>query len=165
MIEPIERGGDAGELADGGLGGGRCAAVDRAVVVGAAGAEAGRSGDDRLAGERAHLGDVVVARGDAGEGSLAHHVDAQRVVGDLTHDVDGARAHVDRVHVVGERLPVPADALGERGAGDVLHAFHQLDEPLAILLAHRREADPAVAHHAGGDAWRLDGAMSSSQET
>ena len=36
--------------------------------------------------------------------------------------------------------------------GDVLHALHQLDEPLVAVGGRRREADAAVAHHHGGDA-------------
>ena len=49
-------------------------------------------------------------------------------------------------------LPSPRDALGERGAGNVLDAFHQLDERRLATRAHRREADAAVAHHARRDA-------------
>ena len=44
---------------------------------------------------------------------------------------------------------MPSD---ERGAGDVLDALHQPDEPLVLVGAHRREADAAVAHHHRGDA-------------
>ena len=40
----------------------------------------------------------------------------------------------------------------QRGARDVLDAFHQLDEPVVVGRAHGREADAAVAHHDGGDA-------------
>jgi hypothetical protein len=40
----------------------------------------------------------------------------------------------------------------QRSTGDVLHAFHQLDEAIAVGGPHRREADAAVAHHDGGDA-------------
>ena len=64
-----------------------------------------------------------------------------------------ARGHpLERVEVLGEGLPVPLDALGERGAGDVLDALHQLDEPLVPVGARRREADAAVAEDGGGHA-------------
>ena len=63
-----------------------------------------------------------------------------------------ARRVVERVEVLGEALPVPVDALVQRGAGDVLDALHQLDEEALAAGAHRREADAAVAHHDGGDA-------------
>ena len=59
---------------------------------------------------------------------------------------------VERVEVLGERLPLPLDAGGERGAGDVLDAFHQADQPVVPVGLHRREADAAVAHDDRGDA-------------
>ena len=58
----------------------------------------------------------------------------------------------ERVEVLGERLPLPLDALVQRGAGDVLDALHQLDEPVLLAGPHRGEADAAVADHDGGDA-------------
>ena len=72
-------------------------------------------------------------------------------------------ARVERVEVLGERLPAPVDALGERGAGDVLDALHQLDQPLLVARAHRREPDAAVAGDDGGDAVPDDGSSSGSQ--
>ncbi len=86
------------------------------------------------------------------DAALAHHVDAQRRVRQERGDVHRERAPVERVEVLGERLPLPLDALVQRGAGDVLHAFHQLDEAFVLVGAHRREADPAVADHDRGDA-------------
>ncbi len=84
--------------------------------------------------------------------ALAHHVGAQRGVGHLRADVERARHALERVEVLGEGLPVPLDAFGQRGAGDVLDALHQLDEPLVRVGAHGREADAAVAEDGGGDA-------------
>ena len=40
----------------------------------------------------------------------------------------------------------------QRGARDVLDALHQLDELAVVAVAHRGEADAAVAHHDGGHA-------------
>jgi hypothetical protein len=48
--------------------------------------------------------------------------------------------------------PLPLDALGQRGAGDVLDALHDLDEPLLATRLHRREPDAAVAEERGGHA-------------
>ena len=79
-------------------------------------------------------------------------VGAHGAVGDLRADVDGELAAVEHVEVLGEALPVPGHALGERGAGDVLHALHELDEPLLLAGAHRGEAHAAVAGDDGGDA-------------
>ncbi len=58
---------------------------------------------------------------------------------------------VERVEVLGERLPAPVDALGERGAGDVLDAFHEADQPLLVTRANGGEPDAAVAGDHGGD--------------
>ena len=44
------------------------------------------------------------------------------------------------------------EAFVQHGAGDVLDAFHQLDEPVVVGRAHRREADAAVADDDRGDA-------------
>src|SRR5439155_7337976 len=54
--------------------------------------------------------------------------------------------------VLGEGLPAPLDALVQCGTGDVLDAFHQLDEALLATRAHRREAHAAVADDDGGHA-------------
>ena len=80
-----------------------------------------------------------------GRAPLPHRVRAHRAVRHLHADVDRERAAVERVEVLGERLPAPVDALGQRGAGDVLDALHQADEPLLVARAHRREPDAAVA--------------------
>ena len=66
--------------------------------------------------------------------------------------MSSTRRGVERVEVLGERLPLPVDALVQRGAGDVLDAFHQLDEEVVAAGPHRREPDAAVAHHHGGHA-------------
>ena len=59
---------------------------------------------------------------------------------------------VDVVEVLGERLPLPRQALVEGDAGDVLDALHQLDQAVVVGRAHRREPDAAVAHHGRRDA-------------
>ena len=86
--------------------------------------------------QSAHRRDVL-GRGRLVAGAaLAHRVGANRAVGHLA-------AHVDRrssclpidVEVLGVGLPAPGDALGERGAGDVLDALHQLDQPVLVTRA------------------------------
>ena len=94
-------------------------------------------------------GREVVGRRDAGTGARAHHVGAHRRVRHVRADVDHAGAPRERVEILGERLPLPVDALPQRGAGDVLDALHQLDELLLASGVHRREPDAAVAHHHG----------------
>ena len=107
---------------------------------------------DRLAHVPRHLGDVVGGRVLVGDAALAHHVHAQRHVRQERGDVHRELEAVERVEVLGEGLPAPLDALVQRGAGDVLDAFHHLDQALLPTRAHRREADAAVADDDGRDA-------------
>ena len=86
------------------------------------------------------------------DAALAHHVEPQRAVRHRGADVDAAAQPGDHVEVLGERLPAPRDALVERRAGDVLDAFHQLDQVRLGAGTDGREADAAVAHDDGGDA-------------
>ena len=129
-------------------------AVHRAVADRPAGREAHRAGFDGLVHELRHLGDVVGRRRFVVGATLAHHVGAQRAVGDHRGDVGGVLATLEFVEVLGKRLPVPRDALAQRGTGDVLDALHQLDQEVVLVGFGRREADAAVAHHDGGDAVR-----------
>src|SRR6202034_2026443 len=101
--------------------------------------------------ESGHLGDPL-RRGGVVRPPLAHDVGPQRTVGDEGRHVEYTRRPLHLVEVLAEGLPVPVHALGERGAGNVLDALHQLNQPGAVGLAGRREAHAAVAHHDGGDA-------------
>ena len=82
--------------------------------------------------------------------ALAHDVGPHRAVGDLGSDVDGESAALQGVEVLGEALPLPLDAFGESGAGDVLDALHEADEPVVAVRTGRREADAAIAGDDGG---------------
>ena len=125
-------------------------AAEIAVTACPAGRHPERAGvhgldDDRVHGlELAGVGVFV--------GAPAHHVRAHRRVRNVRTDVDRARCPVEGVEVLGKRLPVPRDPLGERAAGDVLDAFHELDEPLVPVGARRREADAAVPEDGRGHA-------------
>ena len=130
----------------------RCRLTPAAAVVARAGrGEPQRPGGDALGGQLGHQRDVVVGGGLARCPPVAHHVQAQRAVGHLGGEVDVVRTPFEGVEVLGKRLPLPRDAFVQRGAGDVLDAFHELDEPIAVGRTHRREAHAAVAHHHGGD--------------
>ena len=98
-----------------------------------------------------HAGQVVGGRRLVVGAPFVHHVGAQRAVRKLRGDVDRTREAVEGVEVLGEGLPLPRDALVQRGAGNVLHALHELDQELVAVAAHRRESDAAVAEHRGGD--------------
>ncbi|MNN29050.1 hypothetical protein D3C81_1426380 [compost metagenome] len=71
-------------------------------------------------------------------------------MGQLRAAVDIAGTRFQRGEKVIEALPLPVQPFVQGDAGNVLDAFHQLDQALAVALAHRREADAAVAHHHGG---------------
>ncbi len=124
-------------------------AGQRLVLVGAAGGEADGAGLQRLLRQPAHGFDVLGRRLLAGDGALAHDIDPQGMVGDLGRDIDGARQPRERVEVVREAFPVPLQAFGQRDAGDVLDAFHQIDQRLLVLLADGGEAHAAIAEHDG----------------
>ena len=49
---------------------------------------------------------------------------------------------LERVEVFGEGLPFPLDPLVQRGAGDVLDALHELDEPRLLARAYRARSRP-----------------------
>ena len=131
---------------------GRQLALAGAVVQRAAGGEAEGAGLDGLAGQLGHRRDVLRRRRLAVGAALAHHVQAHRPVRDLGAEVDVTRLAVDVVEVLGERLPLPRQALVQGDAGDVLDTLHQLDEAVVVGRADRGEPDAAVAHHGRGDA-------------
>ena len=58
-----------------------------------------------------------------------HDVGANGPVSNLRTDVDTPAPLVERVEILGEGFPLPCNAFAERGAGDVLDAFHQLNQP------------------------------------
>jgi len=117
----------------------------------AGGREAEGAGLEALLHELRHLLDVFGGGLLVLRPSLAHHVRADRTVGDLGGDVDGAGHLLQRVEILGEALPVPLDAFGQRGAGNVLDTLHQLDQVVLLARAHGCEADSAVPHDHRGD--------------
>ena len=145
-----ERPADADQLIGAGGGARRQLAVLGAVQQCAGRREADRPGLDRLAHDLGHGLDLVGCRLGVLAAAVAHHVRPHGAVGDERAHVDGAGHAVELVEVLGERLPVPAHALGEGGAGDVLDALHELDQPRPLGRVGRGEADAAVAHDDGG---------------
>ena len=73
-------------------------------------------------------------------------------MGDLHADVHDALLARENIHVFRERAPAPREPLAHGTAGDVLHALHQLDQPVVAFLVRGREPHAAVAHHRGGNA-------------
>ena len=116
------------------------------------GRDAEGAGLDRLFDDATHGFDVFGGGGLVACATFAHHVGAHRPVRHLGADVDAETTLVEDVEVFGERLPPPGDALRECCPGDVLDAFHELDQPLFASRVHGGEPDSAVAHHDRRDA-------------
>ena len=127
-------------------------AVHGPVREGARGGHAQSARSHGVGHDAFHASDIVGAGGLVAGAALAHHVGPHRAVGNLGAHVNGPPAVVEGVEVVAEGLPAPGDALGQGGAGDVLHALHELDQPFLGAGAHRCEPHSAVAHDHGGDA-------------
>ena len=70
----------------------------------------------------------------------------------LGADVGDELASIERIEVLGERLPFPFDAIGQGRSRDVLDPLHQADQPLASFGFGRGETDTAVPHHDRGHA-------------
>ena len=119
------------------------------VPVEARGGKPQCAGFESRAGQPAHLGHVCGRR--IVVAALAHDVVAHGHVRYLGPHVHGVRG-VDAVEIFGERFPAPGNAVMERGAGNVLHAFHELHQLVLGAGPHRRETDAAIAHDDRGDA-------------
>src|SRR5262249_40074897 len=83
---------------------------------------------------------------------LAHRIRTNRSVRDLTADVNGEISPLDRIEVLRVALPAPRNAFRQRGAGNVFHALHELDQPVFPAGAYGGEAHATVAGHHGGHA-------------
>ena len=116
-------------------------------------AEAKRASPHRRAGNARHGFEVVGAGGFAGDGALAHHVEAQGSMGELGAHVEAVGPGVQVGQVLGKGLPLaPGHAFKQSGAGDVLDALHQVDEVFRAPLGNWCEAHAAVAHDHRGHA-------------
>src|SRR6185437_8149934 len=114
--------------------------------------EAQRPRLDALAHQPGHRVDVRGRGRLITRAALAHRVCADGPVRDLAADVDGEAPPFDRIEVFGVAFPAPRDAFGQRGAGNVLNALHQFDQPVLTAGAHRGETHAAVAGDQGGHA-------------
>ena len=122
------------------------------MVEGARGREAERAGPHGLSGQHSHGAVILGGGGIAARAALAHHVDAQCGVRQLRADIHVEGALRQPVHIVREAFPGPGQSGAQNRFGNILDAFHQLDQPLMIGRPAGREADAAIAHDGGGDA-------------
>ncbi len=84
---------------------------------------------------------------------------------ELRAEVDGRLAVLERVEVLREGLPLPVDAFGERGAGNVFDAFHQLDQPLFLAGRTGAKPTPQLPITTVVTPWPPEGSSRSSQVT
>ncbi len=62
-------------------------------------------------------------------------------------EIDRVRNTINAIHVFRKRLPAPGNTLVQRGTRNILNAFHQLNELIAISFANRRKSDATVSQH------------------
>ena len=107
----------------------------------------------RLVEQAAELG-VLRAGGAAPRLRIleAEHPDEERPDRDVGQEVDRLRGALHRIEEFGEAHPVPGHPLLHRGERDRLDPGHRQHRPLALLRAHRGEAEAAVPDDRGGDA-------------
>ena len=82
--------------------------------------------------------------------ALAHGIAAQGRVRHLRADIDHMRQPLQRIEVLRKALPVEGQTFGQYRPGDVLDAFHQIDQEVGRAAAQRRESYAAVAKERGG---------------
>ncbi len=121
------------------------------MIKGARSGKAHRAGVHRRFGQRRHLRDIVHARLFAIGTAFAHHEHTQRGVWQLQANIQVELAAGQAVEIFREALPIPRQAVLQDREGQILHAFHQPDQPILILHPTRREAHPAIAGNHRGD--------------
>src|SRR5690606_21896170 len=128
----------------------RVLAVARAVIDRARGREAEGAGLQRFSDQPRHLPPVLGRRGFAVRPAFSHDVDPQRRMADLSGDIQVVVPLCQRIHVVGEGLPVPGEPFGQDHFGNVLDPFHQADQSIVVGGAAGSEPDAAIAHDDAG---------------
>ena len=118
------------------------------------GCEADRTGLDRLFGKAPHPGKIIRSSYFAVRAAFAHRINPQGGVGQVNRNINIACPGLKNVEIFGESLPIPRQAFGHHDAWNILYPFHNIDQHRVIFSAARCKADPAIAHHHGGDAVR-----------
>jgi len=122
--------------------------------------EAAEPGVHALVQEPGHLLALVLRCRFARFGLLeAHDVSHQRRRGHVLDDIDALGGAVERVQVLGNRLPIPVHAQPHRLVGDRFGAGHREHRAVAKLGPDRCKAETAVPeHHRGHAVVTRDGA-------
>ena len=113
-----------------------------------------RAGLHRLAREVPHAGKIVGGRRFPVGAALSHRIDPERRMRQIGSRVDVTGPIVERIEIFGERLPVPRQTLSHDGAGNILDAFHGIDQQVVVFPPAWSEADAAIAHDYGCHAMR-----------
>ncbi len=102
------------------------------MVEGARGREAQRASPHGVARQRSHCAIILRRRGIAARAALAHHIDAQCGMRQLRADVDVEVALRQPIHVIRKAFPCPGQSGAQHRLGNILDAFHQLNQPLMV---------------------------------
>jgi len=133
-----------------GEGAGNGLAIEGPVQHDPRGAEPESPGLHRFGHDGGHGLDLGRGRIFVAGPSFTHYVGADRTVGYVGGNVHDPGHGFQGIEVLREGLPTPLNAFGQGRAGDVLHPFHELDQPVVPVGLDRGETDPAVAHDRGG---------------
>ena len=115
------------------------------VLVRARCGEAEGTGFQRFLSQSRHGFNIIACRVFPIQPAVTHHVNAQGMMRELRADVQRAGHGFQSVKIFGEAFPIPFEPFGQRNAGDVFHAFHQINQRLMVAFLHRREANAAIA--------------------
>ena len=107
--------------------------------------EAEGAGFQRFLSQSRHGFNIIACRVFAIQSTVTHHVNAQRMMRELRTDIERARHCFQSIEIFGEAFPIPFQPFGQRNAGDVFHAFHQINQRLMMAFLHRRKANAAIA--------------------
>ena len=132
------------ELITGGESAGNGQAVSPAVGHGKAGGQTGRPGVDGLGHHLHHAGHLVVG-GRPLIGLVAHHEQSQGGVADVGPKVEGDAPVGNGVQILGERLEVPGDALGQAVHVHVFDVFQRAGDEVLVAGPGGRYRKAAVA--------------------
>jgi len=116
---------DTGEFRFGGAQARRRAAIGGAMLGRARRAEAECAGPERFLEELAHVRYFVFGRAFAViRAAIAHHIEAQRRVGNLDADIHDPGRFIQDIEVLTERFPTEVEPFREYDLGNVLDAVH-----------------------------------------
>ena len=70
----------------------------------------------------------------------------------MSANIDAEFTPCQGIQILRKGFPVPCQALGQGGAGNILDTLQQGDQPVMLILARWGKANAAIAHGNRGDA-------------